>query len=80
MKKSQRLKQSLETSYRQYYIISFLPNTDGGRVVVSAGVVKLVELEFILLMEEVKENDCGDGVSNIENLKKKKKFHVFFSP
>lgn len=34
------------------------------------GVVKLVELELDLLMEELKEKDCGAGVSSVENLKK----------
>lgn len=36
----------------------------------SEGVVKLVELELVLLREEVKVKDCGAGVSNVENLKK----------
>lgn len=36
----------------------------------SEGVVKLVELELDLLIEELKEKDCGAGVSNVENLKK----------
>lgn len=52
------------------YIISFLPNAGSGLVIVSEGVVKLVELELDLLIEELKEKDCGAGVSNVENLKK----------
>lgn len=37
----------------------------------SEGLVKLVELELDLLMEELKEKDCAAGASKLENLKKK---------
>lgn len=44
----------------------------------SDGVVKLVELETTALgREELKEKDCGAGVSNAENLQKEKT-DVFF--
>lgn len=56
-----------------YYIIRYLPIAGGGRVAVSEGVVKLVELELVLLTEELKVKDCGAGVSNVENLKSKRR-------
>lgn len=72
LKKSQRLKieKKKKKLFQFFYSISFLPIADGGLVVVSEGVVKLVELELDLLMEVLKEKDCAAGVSNAENLKK----------
>lgn len=70
LNKSQRLKSALKKTYKHYYVIRLLPIVGGGRVVVSEGVVKLVEWELVLLMEELKVKDCGAGVSNVENLKK----------
>lgn len=51
-------------------MIWLLPIAGGVLVVVNEGVVKLVELELDLLMEGVKEKDCGAGVSSVENLQK----------
>lgn len=51
-------------------MIRLLPIAGGVLVVVNEGVVKLVELELDLLMEGVKEKDCGAGVSSVENLQK----------
>lgn len=45
----------------------------------SEGVVKLVELETTAFgREELKEKDCGAGVSNAENLQKEKTDGFFY--
>lgn len=40
----------------------------------SKGVVKPVELELVLFIGELKEKDCGAGVSTVENLKRNSMF------
>lgn len=68
---SQRLKIN-KSNYikKKKKIIRFLPIAGDVLGVVNEGVVKLVELELDLLMEELKEKDCGAGVSSVENLQK----------
>lgn len=69
MHKSQRLQKCLLGEKKVFHKISFLRNADGGRLVVSEGVVKWVELELVLFIGELKEKDCGVGASTVENLK-----------
>lgn len=55
--------------------MTFLLNTAGGLAADSGGVARLLELETTVLgSEELKEKDCGAGVSNAENLEKEKTF------
>lgn len=54
---------------------TFLPNTAGGLVAETGVVVRLLELEATVLgSEELKETDCGAGVSTAENLMKEQTY------